>query len=86
MSKGSKRKSAKHVEREFARQFPRPKASTPVPMEKPWLTMTDKQIDTTYWSTGKWDRTQMKKEAMKGRQREHVRAVLAAEEVEEKDN
>lgn len=41
--------------------------------------MTPKQIDSVYWMTGAADRTRMKKEATKERQREEVRRVLAQE-------
>ena len=80
MSKGSKRRSAKQIKRDFEHAFGDLKpAPQKISSAKPWLTMTDKEIDQTYFHFGKADRTRMKKEAAKERLRIRVRQILAEE-------
>lgn len=79
MSKGSKRHSAKHNERLFKALFPPTPRPQPIATRPAHLDMTPEQIDSIFWQTGAADRTRMKKEAAKERQREEVRRVLAQE-------
>jgi len=72
MSKGSKRKGWRAVERDYFHAFPKPKrekaekAEQPV---KPWLTMSDGEIDFQYVLLSKASRSLMKREAAKERLR-----------------
>ena len=79
MSKGSKRRSWRQVNQDFNQAFPRPEQPAPTSPQKPWLTMTDEEIDAAYWRVGKADRTRMKKDAATERQRQEVRKILGNE-------
>mgnify|MGYP000929533446 FL=1 len=79
MSKGSKRRSWRKAEQDFKHAFPRPKQPAPTPPQKPWLIMTDEEIDAAYWRVGKADRTRMKKEAATERLRQEAMKVLENE-------
>lgn len=72
-----KRRSAKQVVRDFNYVFSctthTPRATTP---NKPWLKMTDEDIDKNYFYIGKADRTRMKKESARERQRIIVQEAL----------
>lgn len=85
MSKGSKRHSAKYNEQLFNRIFPRPPKPQPNTDRPDYLDMTPEEIDRVYWNMGKFDRTQLKKQAATERMREHVREVLEAEQKQPKE-
>lgn len=80
MSKGSKRRSYKTIQRDHRHVWGDLEKSVPkVELQKPWLNMTDGEIDAQYWQIGKADRTRMKNEAAQQRLREKVKAALATE-------
>ena len=79
MSKGSKRRSAKQIERDFQHVAPVVESQPPPVPEKPWLTMTDDEIDQEYFHFGRADRTRMKREAAQERLRVQVREALESE-------
>jgi hypothetical protein len=81
MSKGSKRKSAKHQARVYKAISNEYRQPAPTPIKNTaHLTMTDEQIDSTYWNMGKADRTRLKREAAKERLRLQVKAELEKEQ------
>jgi hypothetical protein len=80
MSKGSKRRLHKTIQRDHQHVWgDLEKPAQKTEPKKPWLNMTDGEIDAQYWQIGKADRTRMKKETAQQRLRERVNAVLAAE-------
>ena len=80
MSQGSKRRSAKQIGRDFKHVFQYEDNNVEVEnCCKPWLTMTNEEIDQNYWNIGKSDKCRMKKEAEQEKLRLQVRKILEAE-------
>ena len=78
MSKGSKRRSARQIDRDFEYIFSdlQPAKKEPPLSQKPWLAMTPGQIDQAYFHLGKADRTQMKREA-----RQQIERIIVQETI-----
>ena len=76
MSKGSKRRSIKQIDRDFKYVFPALKPKIINIPSKPWLTMTPEQIDQSYFHLGKADRTRMKREARQQIERFAIQETL----------
>lgn len=79
MSKGSKRKGGKAVERDYKAAFPQSKHPPTRIYTWAHLTMSDEEIERTFWNCGKADRTRMKKQAANERLRISVAAILKEE-------